>query len=78
MQACAKLWLIGRRMIIVLTSFGLWKVRFEFFGLSGIYYKKKSSGVQIHYSASEISSGSLDIHSKRSDHWRHYIPKEWK
>ena len=30
-----------------------------------------SSRVKIHYSANEISSGSLDIHSKRSDHWRH-------
>ena len=28
-----------------------------------------SSRVEIHYSASGISSGSLDIHSKRSDHW---------
>ena len=27
--------------------------------------------MKIHYSASEISSASLDIHSKRSDHWRH-------
>ena len=25
----------------------------------------------IHYSTSGISSGSLNIHSKRSDHWRH-------
>ena len=31
-----------------------------------------SSRIKIHYSASEISSGSLDNHSKRSDHWRHY------
>ena len=31
-----------------------------------------SSRVKIHYSASEISSVSPDIHSKRSDHWRHY------
>ena len=30
-----------------------------------------SSRVKIHYSTSEISSGSLDIHSNRSDHWRH-------
>ena len=36
-----------------------------------------SSRVKIPYSASEISSGSLDIHSQRSDHWCHY-PKEWK
>ena len=35
-----------------------------------------SSIVKIHYSASEISSGSLDIHSKRSDHWRHYPKSE--
>ena len=35
-----------------------------------------SSGVKIHFSASEISSGSLDIHSKRSDHWRHYPRRE--
>ena len=28
-----------------------------------------SSRVKIHYSTSGISSGSLDIHSKRSDHW---------
>ena len=35
-----------------------------------------SSRVKIHYSASEISSGSLDIHSKRSDHWRHYPRSE--
>ena len=27
-----------------------------------------SSRMTIHYSASEISSGLLDIHSKRSDH----------
>ena len=32
-----------------------------------------SSRVKIHYSiTSGISAGSLDIHSKRSDHWRHY------
>ena len=31
-----------------------------------------SGRVKIHYSVSGISSGSLDIHSKRSDHWRHY------
>ena len=31
-----------------------------------------SSRVKIHYSTSGISSGSLDIHAKRSDHWRHY------
>ena len=31
-----------------------------------------SSAVKIHYSASEITSGSLDIHSNRSDRWRHY------
>ena len=31
-----------------------------------------SSRVKILYSASEISSGALDIHFKRSDHWRHY------
>ena len=31
-----------------------------------------SSRVKINYSTSGISSGSLDIHSKRSDHWRHY------
>ena len=35
-----------------------------------------SSRVKIHYSASEISSSSLDIHSKRSDHWRHYPRSE--
>ena len=29
------------------------------------------SNSSIHYSTSGISSGSLDIHSKRSDHWRH-------
>ena len=28
-----------------------------------------SSRVKIHYSTSGISSGLLDIHSKRSDHW---------
>ena len=26
--------------------------------------------MKIHYSTSGISSGSLDVHSKRSDHWR--------
>ena len=31
-----------------------------------------SSRVKIHYSTSGISCSSLDIHSKRSDHWRHY------
>ena len=35
-----------------------------------------SSRMKIHYSASEISPGSLDIHSKRSDHWRHYPRSE--
>ena len=30
-----------------------------------------SSRVKIHYSTSGISSGSLDIPSKISDHWRH-------
>ena len=35
-----------------------------------------SSRVKIHYSASEISSGSLNIHSQRSDHWRHYPRSE--
>ena len=31
-----------------------------------------SSGVKIHYSTSGISTSvSLDIYSKRSDHWRH-------
>ena len=35
-----------------------------------------SSRVKIHYSTSEISSGSLDFHSKRSDHWRHYPRSE--
>ena len=37
-----------------------------------------SSRVKIHFSASEISPGSLDIHSKRSDHWRHYPRSENK
>ena len=31
-----------------------------------------SSRVNIHYSTNGISSGSLDIHSKGCDHWRHY------
>ena len=31
-----------------------------------------SQRVKIHYSTSGISSGSLDIHSKRSDHWGHF------
>ena len=35
-----------------------------------------SSRVKIHCSTSGISSGSLDIHSKRSDHWRHYPGSE--
>ena len=35
-----------------------------------------SSRVKIHYSASEISSSSLDIHSKRSDNWHHYPRSE--
>ena len=30
------------------------------------------SRMKLHYSTSEISSGWLDIHSKRSDQWRHY------
>ena len=30
-----------------------------------------SSREKIHYSTSGISSGSIDIHSKRSDHWGH-------
>ena len=30
-----------------------------------------SSRVKIHFSTSGISSGSLDILSKRNDHWRH-------
>ena len=30
-----------------------------------------SSRKKIHYSTSGISSGSLDIHSKRSDYWGH-------
>ena len=30
-----------------------------------------SGRVKIRFSTSGISSGSLDIHSKRSDHWRH-------
>ena len=38
-----------------------------------ISLNSNSSRVKIHYSASEISSGLLDIHSKRSDHWRHYV-----
>ena len=37
-----------------------------------ILLDSNSSGVKIHYSTSGISSGSLDIHSKRSDPWRHY------
>ena len=37
-----------------------------------------SSRVKIHYSGDEISSGSFDIHSKRSDHWRHYPRSENK
>ena len=32
--------------------------------------------VKIHYSTSGSSSGSLDIHSKRSDHWCHYPGSE--
>ena len=32
--------------------------------------------MKIHYSASGISSGSLDIHSRRSDHWRNYTMSE--
>ena len=32
--------------------------------------------MKIHYSTSAISSGSLDIHSKRSDHWRYYPCRE--
>ena len=31
-----------------------------------------SNRVKIYYSTSGISSGSLDIHSKRSDPWRQY------
>ena len=34
--------------------------------------------MNIHYSKSGISSGSLDIHFKRSDHWRHYPGSENK
>ena len=37
-----------------------------------ILLDSNSSRVKIHYLTSGISSGSLDIHSKRSDHWRHY------
>ena len=33
--------------------------------------------MKIHYSTRGILSGSLDIHSKRSDHWRHYPTQEW-
>ena len=43
-----------------------------------ISLESNSSRVKIHYSASEISPGSLDIHSKRSDHWRHYPRSESK
>ena len=35
-----------------------------------------STSVKIHYSSSGIPSDSLDIHSKRSDHWRHYPRNE--
>ena len=35
-----------------------------------------ASRVKIHYSASEILSGSLDIHSKGSAHWHHYPRSE--
>ena len=39
-----------------------------------------SNGVKIYYSTSGISSGSLDIYSKRSDHWHHHytLYREWR
>ena len=49
----------------------LWSDFFSSLVEEWISLDSNSSSVKIHYSTSEISSGSLDIHSKRSDHWGH-------
>ena len=52
------------------NSLHLWSEEISF--VEWISLDSNSSRVKIHYWTSGISSGSLDIHSKRSDHWRHY------
>ena len=59
------------------NSLHLWSEKISL-GEELISLDSNSSRVKIHYPASEISSGSLDIHSKRSDHWRHYPRSENK
>ena len=53
------------------NSLHLWSEEISFVE-EWISLDSNSSRVKIHYSTSGISSGSLDIHSKKSDHWRHY------
>ena len=53
------------------NSLHLWSEEISFVE-EWISLDSNSSRVKIHYSTSGISSGSLGIHSKRSDHWRHY------
>ena len=42
-------------------------MKWNIYSWSEFHLDSNSSRMKIHYSASEISSGSLDIHSKRSD-----------
>ena len=53
------------------NSLHLWSEEISFVE-EWISLDSNSSRVKIHYSTSGISSGSLHIHSKRNDHWRHY------
>ena len=61
------------------NSLHLWSEEISFVE-EWISLDSNSSRVEIHYSTSGISSGSLHIHSKRSDHWRHSLGTniEWK
>ena len=55
----------------------LWSEEMSFVG-EWISLNSNSSRVKIHYSTSGISSGSLDSHSKRCDHWHHYPGSDMK
>ena len=43
----------------------------KFHSLRSEFHSILTPVVNIHYSTSGILSGSLDIHSNRSDHWGH-------
>ena len=63
--------LLSKKKNRVNNSLHLWSEEISFVE-EWISLDSNSSRVKLHSSTSGITSGSIDIHSKRSDHWRHY------